>query len=52
MREVESQIPLGRIGAPEEIADAIAWLASPEAAYVTGTTLFVDGGMSTFPKMT
>jgi glucose 1-dehydrogenase len=52
VREVESQIPLGRIGNPEEIAAAISWLASPEAEYVTGTTLFVDGGMSTFPKMT
>jgi glucose 1-dehydrogenase len=51
VREVESQIPLGRIGEPDEIAAAIAWLASPEAGYVTGTTLFVDGGMSTFPKM-
>jgi glucose 1-dehydrogenase len=51
VREVTSQIPLGRIGKPEEIAAAIAWLASPEADYVTGTTLFVDGGMSTFPKM-
>ena len=52
VREVESQIPLARIGEPEEIAAAIAWLASPEADYMTGTTLFVDGGMSTFPKMT
>jgi glucose 1-dehydrogenase len=52
VREVESQIPLGRIGEPDDIAAAIAWLASPEADYVTGTTLFVDGGMSTFPKMT
>jgi glucose 1-dehydrogenase len=51
VRETESQIPLGRIGKPEEIAAAIAWLASPEADYVTGTTLFVDGGMTTFPKM-
>jgi glucose 1-dehydrogenase len=51
VREVESQIPLGRIGEPDEVAAAIAWLASPEANYVTGTTLFVDGGMSTFPKM-
>jgi glucose 1-dehydrogenase len=50
-REVESQVPLGRIGRPEEIAAAIAWLASPEADYVTGTTLFVDGGMTTSPKM-
>jgi glucose 1-dehydrogenase len=49
-REVESEIPLGRIGNPEEIADAISWLASGEADYVTGTTLFVDGGMTAYPN--
>jgi glucose 1-dehydrogenase len=47
---VESEIPLGRFGKPEEIAGAVAWVASEEAAYVTGTTLIVDGGMSTYPK--
>jgi glucose 1-dehydrogenase len=49
-REVEEQIPWGRIGKPEEIAAAIAWLASDEADYVVGTTLFVDGGMTLYPK--
>jgi len=49
-REQEEQIPVGRLGEPEEIAAAIAWLASPEAEYVTGATLFVDGGMSLYPK--
>ena len=39
------QIPLGRLGAPEEIACAVAFLASPEAAYITGTTIHVNGGM-------
>jgi 3-oxoacyl-[acyl-carrier protein] reductase len=39
------QIPLGRLGAPEEIAYAVAFLASPQAAYITGTTLHVNGGM-------
>jgi NAD(P)-dependent dehydrogenase (short-subunit alcohol dehydrogenase family) len=39
-------IPLGRIGRPEEAADAVLWLCSPEASYVTGHTLIVDGGMT------
>ena len=47
---VEEEIPLGRFGQPEEIAGAVAWVASDQAAYVTGTTLVVDGGMSTYPK--
>lgn len=38
-------IPLGRIGRPEEIAKAVAFLVSPDAAYITGQTLVVDGGM-------
>ncbi|HEV2612044.1 MAG TPA: 3-oxoacyl-ACP reductase FabG [Noviherbaspirillum sp.] len=39
------QIPLGRFGLPEDIAAAVAFLASPQAAYITGTTLHVNGGM-------
>ncbi len=39
------QIPLGRLGAPEDIAHAVAFLAGPQAAYITGTTLHVNGGM-------
>ncbi len=38
--------PMGRSGAPEEIASAIAWLASPSASYITGQTIVIDGGNS------
>lgn len=42
---LQGQIALGRLGQPEEIAAAVAFLASPAASYVTGTTLHVNGGM-------
>jgi glucose 1-dehydrogenase len=47
---VEAEIPLGRMGQPEEIAAAVVWAASEQADYVTGTTLIVDGGMSLYPR--
>ncbi|WP_213294249.1 3-oxoacyl-ACP reductase FabG [Paraburkholderia sacchari] len=42
---LQQQIPLGRLGSPEDIAHAVVFLASPQAGYITGTTLHVNGGM-------
>ena len=42
-------VPYNRIGEPDDIAQAAVWLASDAADYVTGTTLFVDGGMTLYP---
>lgn len=48
-RALEALIPWDRAGQPEEVAACVAFLASDEASYVTGHTLFVDGGMSLYP---
>lgn len=47
--ELRKLIPYGRIGEPEDVAKAALWLASEASDYVTGTTLFVDGGMTLYP---
>ncbi len=44
--QLQASIPLGRVGSPEEVAEAVAWLAGPGGAYVTGQTIIVDGGLS------
>jgi len=44
-----AKIPLGRMGTIDEIAAAAVFLVSEQAAYITGTTLFVDGGMLDYP---
>lgn len=44
------KIPMNAFGKPEEVAAAAAWMVSEEARYVTGTTLFVDGGMTLYPS--
>lgn len=47
--EVEAHIPMGRAGTAEEMAAITAFLASDEAAYITGQTVFVDGGLTLYP---
>ena len=44
-RALLAQIPLGRMGSPQEIAATVGFLASDDAAYITGQTIVVDGGM-------
>jgi 3-oxoacyl-[acyl-carrier protein] reductase len=52
IKEIEdsimNQIPMGRFGEPHEIAEAVAFFASPQASFITGTSLAVDGGWSKF----
>ena len=44
--DAASQVPMGRFAEPEEIADVITFLVSDRASYVTGTDMFVDGGIT------
>lgn len=46
IRSMEEAIPLGRLGTPRDVADAVLFLASEEAGYITGTTIVVDGGQT------
>ena len=46
IRSMEESIPLGRLGTPRDVAQAVLFLASDEAAYITGTTILVDGGQT------
>jgi glucose 1-dehydrogenase len=49
---VLAEVPLGRWGHVKDVAQAVAWVASEQASYVTGATLFVDGGMTLYPRFT
>lgn len=46
IKMMEDAVPLGRLGRPRDVADAVLFLASDEAAYITGTTIVVDGGQT------
>jgi len=46
INKLSSAVPLGRLGKPEEVANAVTFLASSESSYITGIELFVDGGMA------
>ena len=45
-KELGSEVPLGRPGEPDEVAELVAWVVSDSARYVTGTSILIDGGMA------
>jgi NAD(P)-dependent dehydrogenase (short-subunit alcohol dehydrogenase family) len=46
LKMISNSVPLGRLGAPDEIAKVVVFLASDDSSYITGTELFVDGGFA------
>jgi NAD(P)-dependent dehydrogenase (short-subunit alcohol dehydrogenase family) len=44
--KISKAVPLGRLGTPADVANAVAFLASDDSSYITGTELFVDGGFA------
>ena len=45
MSKLQAQIPIGRLGRPEEVADTVVWLLSPQSSFTTGSEVLVDGGL-------
>ncbi|TDB67063.1 glucose 1-dehydrogenase [Arundinibacter roseus] len=50
LKELMTLIPYKRIGTPEDVARAVAWLASDDSDYVNGETMYIDGGMTLYPE--